>query len=153
MTRLALRVPPIVVLAVFVIIMRYAALFFPFLTLKSDLHFSVPVLVALSGLFLILISSIIFYRRGTTLNPLKPQLASILVTSGPYRYSRNPIYIGLVLILAGWGVYLQNPASIFCVLVFVLYINRFQILPEEELLAQKFGVEFEIYKSSVNRWL
>lgn len=153
MTRLALRVPPIVVLTVFVIIMRYAALLFPFLTLKADLHFSVPVLVALSGLFLIFISSITFYRCGTTLNPLKPQLASTLVTSGPYRYSRNPIYIGLVLILAGWGAYLQNLASLLCVLAFVLYINRFQILPEEELLAQKFGVEFEIYKSSVNRWL
>jgi protein-S-isoprenylcysteine O-methyltransferase Ste14 len=55
--------------------------------------------------------------------------------------------------LLGWGVYLQNLASLFCVLVFVLYINRFQILPEEESLAQKFGDEFEIYKSSVNRWL
>lgn len=133
--------------------MRYVALFFSSLTLGLDLHFSVPVLVSLSGLFLIFISSITFYRCGTTLNPLKPQLTSTLVTSGPYRYSRNPIYIGLVLMLAGWGFYLQNLASLFCVLIFVLYINRFQIIPEEESLAQKFGIEFEIYKSNVNRWL
>jgi len=145
--------PPIVVLTAFVIIMRYVALFFSSLTLGLDLHFSVPVLVSLSGLFLIFISSITFYRCGTTLNPLKPQLTSTLVTSGPYRYSRNPIYIGLVLMLAGWGFYLQNLASLFCVLIFVLYINRFQIIPEEESLAQKFGIEFEIYKSNVNRWL
>ncbi len=147
------RVPPLIVLAVFVIIMRYVVFLFPFLTLESDLHFSVPVLVVLLGLSLIFISSITLYRHGTTLNPLKPQLTSILVTSGLYRYSRNPIYSGLVLILAGWGVYLQNLASLFCVLLFVLYINRFQIFPEEESLAQKFGVEYEIYKNSVNRWL
>lgn len=153
MTRLALQVPPIVVLTIFVIVMWYVALLVPFLTLEPGLHISVSVLVAFLGLFLIFISSITFHRCGTTLNPLKPQLASTLVTSGPYRYSRNPIYIGMVLILAGWGVYLQNLASLFCVLVFVLYINRFQIFPEEESLAQKFGVEFEIYKSSVNRWL
>jgi len=66
------------------------AFLFPFLTLGSDLHFSVPVLVVLLGLSLIFISSITLYRHGTTLNPLKPQLASILVTSGLYRYSRNP---------------------------------------------------------------
>jgi protein-S-isoprenylcysteine O-methyltransferase Ste14 len=133
--------------------MWYAELFFPFLTLEFGFHFSMSVLIAFLGLFLILISSITFYRYGTTLNPLRPELTSALVTSGPYRYSRNPIYVGLALMLLGWGVYLQNLASLFCVLVFVLYINRFQIFPEEESLAQKFGVEFEIYKSRVNRWL
>ncbi len=153
MSRLVLQIPPIVVLTVFVILMWYAELLFPFLALEFGLHFSVPVLVAFLGLFLIFISSITFYRCGTTLNPLKPELTSTLVTSGPYRYSRNPIYVGLALMLLSWGVYLQNLASLFCVLVFVLYINRFQILPEEESLAQKFGDEFEIYKSSVNRWL
>lgn len=153
MNRLVLQIPPIVVLAVFVTLMWYAELFFPFLTLEFGFHFSMSVLIAFLGLFLILISSITFYRYGTTLNPLRPELTSALVTSGPYRYSRNPIYVGLALMLLGWGVYLQNLASLFCVLVFVLYINRFQIFPEEESLAQKFGVEFKIYKSRVNRWL
>ncbi len=153
MARLALLIPPVVVLALCAAIMGYVARYFPFFTLELTLPCSASLLIAVSGLFLILISSITFYRQNTTLNPLRPESASTLIRTGPYRYSRNPIYGGFVLILLGWGSYLHNLASILCVIAFVLYMNRFQIIPEEKALEQKFGAGFEAYKRSVNRWL
>ncbi|MCB1937072.1 MAG: isoprenylcysteine carboxylmethyltransferase family protein [Nitrosomonas sp.] len=129
------------------------AVYFPFLNLAYELHYLIPVLIAILGFLLICISSVHFYKHNTTLNPLKPELASTLIKTGLYQYSRNPIYCGLVLILIGWGVYLLNLASIFCVILFVSYLNLFQIIPEEKSLAYKFGNEFEMYKRSVNRWI
>ncbi|MBX3630133.1 MAG: isoprenylcysteine carboxylmethyltransferase family protein [Nitrosomonas sp.] len=153
MARSALLIPPVVVLMLCAAVMWYMARYFPFFTLEFELSPAVSLLVAASGLLLILVSSITFYQHNTTLNPLKPELASTLIRTGPYRYSRNPIYGGFVLILLGWGGYLHNLASMLCVILFVLYMNRFQIIPEEKSLEQKFGAEFEAYKRIVNRWL
>jgi len=133
--------------------MWFVAQNFTVVTLKLNLHYFLPVLIAVLGFMLIFIGSFSFYRHDTTLNPLKPELASTLVRSGIYSYSRNPIYGGFVLILLGWAVYLQNIASLFCVVLFILYLNRFQIHAEEKSLEQKFGAEFEDYKNSVKRWL
>lgn len=153
MRRSSVIIPPVVVLMLFVAIMWYMAVYFPFLNLAYELHYLIPVLIAILGFLLICISSVHFYKHNTTLNPLKPELASTLIKTGLYQYSRNPIYCGLVLILIGWGVYLLNLASIFCVILFVSYLNLFQIIPEEKSLAYKFGNEFEMYKRSVNRWI
>jgi len=153
MWKSVLLIPPAVVLMLFAALMWYVALNFPFFTMGVVLHSAIPISMGLLGLFLILISSISFLRRKTTLNPLRPELASTLIKTGIYQYSRNPIYVGFVLILLGWGIFLHNLVSVFCVIVFVLYMNHFQILYEEKSLEQKFGAEFEVYKRSVNRWL
>jgi len=133
--------------------MWYLELHAPYFALAFSFHLFIPALIVLLGFLLILISSITFYKYRTTLNPLKPELASKLVKTGLYRYSRNPIYIGLTLILLGWGTYLNNLASMLGVFLFVLYLDRFQIVPEEKFLAQKFGVEFEKYQQKVGRWI
>ena len=94
-----------------------------------------------------------FRRAQTTVNPLKPESTSSLVVSGVYRVSRNPMYVGMLLVLLGWGVLLSNVLALPIVPGFVLYMNRFQIGPEETVLAELFGEEYATYRSRVRRWL
>jgi protein-S-isoprenylcysteine O-methyltransferase Ste14 len=94
-----------------------------------------------------------FWRAKTTINPLNPEAASAMVTSGIYHYSRNPMYVGLLFALVGWAVWLSHLIAFALLPLFVLYINRFQIEPEERALAAKFGEEFRQYRNSVRRWL
>lgn len=94
-----------------------------------------------------------FRRAGTTVNPLKPGTASSLVVSGIYRWTRNPMYLGFLLSLTGWAVFLSNIMAFIILPVFVLYLNHLQIRPEERALASVFGNEFTAYQSKVRRWL
>jgi len=94
-----------------------------------------------------------FRRAKTTINPSKPSAASSLVTSGVYRYTRNPMYLGLLVTLVGWAMFLSNPLALLAVPLFVLYINRLQINPEERVLSALFGAEYAAYKEKVRRWL
>jgi protein-S-isoprenylcysteine O-methyltransferase Ste14 len=94
-----------------------------------------------------------FLRAKTTINPLRPAATSALVASGVYRITRNPMYLGLLLVLLGWATFLGNGVAYLLAPLFVLYIGRFQIAPEEHMLAEKFGAEFAAYCARVRRWL
>ena len=94
-----------------------------------------------------------FKHAQTTINPLDPNEAEALVTSGIFGISRNPMYVGLTLVLLAWAVFLQNSMAFITLPLFVIYITVFQIRPEERALAQKFGAAFESYRTSVRRWL
>jgi protein-S-isoprenylcysteine O-methyltransferase Ste14 len=94
-----------------------------------------------------------FRRARTTVNPLTPAAASAMVRSGIYRHTRNPMYLGMLLMLAGWAVWLASVAALAVLPAFVLYLNRLQIEPEERALASLFGRDFEDYRRSVRRWL
>jgi protein-S-isoprenylcysteine O-methyltransferase Ste14 len=94
-----------------------------------------------------------FSRAGTTVNPMKPDSASSLVVSGIYTLTRNPMYLGFLLVLLGWASYLSNLLSFLFLPAFIWYMDRFQIYPEERALASLFGEEFASYKSRVRRWL
>lgn len=94
-----------------------------------------------------------FRRAGTTVHPNHPERAALIVTGGPYRFTRNPMYVGLTLVLIGWGLYLASPWAWFGPLALVLYLTRFQIIPEERILAEKFGAEYEAYRRRVRRWI
>ena len=116
--------------------------------------------LAVAGLFLMaagialdLATALAFRRHRTTINPLHPEKTSRLVTGGIYRISRNPMYVGMALLLLAWAVYLQSPAALLGIGGFIAYITRFQIIPEESLLAQHFGADFETYRQRVRRWL
>jgi len=119
--------------------------------------FGVRVGVALALLVIgqsISISGMMSFRRAkTTMNPIKPGAASSLVSSGVYRFTRNPMYLGLSVTLLGWAMFLSNPLALLAVPLFVLYINRFQIDPEERVLSSLFGAEYAAYKEKVRRWL
>ena len=93
-----------------------------------------------------------FRRAKTTVNPVKAGLASSLVIRGVYRHTRNPMYVGLLVTLLAWAVFLANPLAVLWAVVYVLYITRFQIIPEERVLASLFGAEYEAYKGRVRRW-
>jgi protein-S-isoprenylcysteine O-methyltransferase Ste14 len=92
-------------------------------------------------------------QAGTTLNPIKPETATALVTSGIYRYTRNPMYLGMAVWLLAWSAWLGTPAGLVGAPLFVLYMNRFQIGPEERALRTLFGNEFDAYRARVRRWL
>jgi protein-S-isoprenylcysteine O-methyltransferase Ste14 len=87
----------------------------------------------------------------TTLNPHHPTTA--LVFSGPYRFSRNPMYVGLTLLFAGLATFFQIPWGLALLPVVVWLINIWVIVPEEQYLEQKFGAEYSNYKSTVRRWI
>lgn len=94
-----------------------------------------------------------FRRARTTVNPLRPQKASQLVTEGIYRRTRNPMYVGMALILTAVAVLLAAPAALAGPVAFIAYITRFQIVPEERALRRLFGDEFDEYCAHVPRWL
>ncbi len=97
----------------------------------------------------------VFSFRGakTTVNPMKPDTSSALVVSGIYRLTRNPMYLGILLLLIGWGIFLSNALAFLVLPGFVLYMNRFQIEPEERALTRLFGQAFVTYRSQVRRWI
>ena len=109
--------------------------------------------VGAAGLLLDGIALFHFLRRRTTINPLNPQSASALVTGGIYRLSRNPMYLGLASLLLAWAIYLGNLAALAGVPLFILYMNRFQVIPEEQALEARFGDALTIYGPRTARWL
>lgn len=109
-------------------------------------------LVALGGT--VAIAGVIAFRdKRTTINPLTPSASSSVVSGGVYRVSRNPMYLGFLLALAGWAVYLSNAGAALLLPAFVAYMTQYQIKPEERALLAKFGSEFAQYASRVRRWL
>lgn len=108
--------------------------------------------LAIGGLFGLL-GLFQFYNHSTSIDPHKPDKASYLVTDGIYSISRNPMYVGLVFFLAGYGFYLGDLLTLLVLPLFVGYMNRYQIIPEEEVMAEKFGDDYLRYKSQVRRWL
>lgn len=94
-----------------------------------------------------------FIRSRTTINPMRPSNASRLITSGVFRLTRNPIYLGDALALAAWAVWLGNFWVFWLVALFVAYIDRAQIAPEEAALRQTFGQAYTDYCARVRRWL
>lgn len=94
-----------------------------------------------------------FRSNKTTINPMKPDESSDLVVSGIYKYTRNPMYLGLLIILCSWAVYLADFVSLLLLPVFVWYITTYQIIPEEQILENKFGMKYIQYKHNVRRWI
>ena len=94
-----------------------------------------------------------FWRAKTTVNPLKPDRASTLITYGVYHLTRNPMYVSLLLLLLSYAIYLWSVPALVGPVAFIVYITRFQIIPEERALEAKFGVTFDEYKRRVRRWL
>ena len=94
-----------------------------------------------------------FRRARTTVNPFAPERTVNIVSSGIYRLSRNPMYLGMACILTGWAVWLWQVQAVLGVVLFVAWITRFQIIPEERVLTQKFGTEYRQYRQQVRRWV
>lgn len=153
LSKLELRIPPPLVMLLFMVtvfgfdkIMPFTLFYLPWLT-----YVSVISLVTLGGV-VALWGVKEFKEAKTTVNPLKPESSSSLVSSGIYQYTRNPMYLGLLLILLSAVIYTQHPLGLVSALGFVSYMNRFQIEPEEKMLVKLFGDEFVDYSNQVKRW-
>jgi protein-S-isoprenylcysteine O-methyltransferase Ste14 len=94
-----------------------------------------------------------FGRARTTFDPVAIEGASSLVTTGVYAWTRNPMYVALALLLVALAVWLASPVALLGPVAFVLFVDRFQIRPEERLLTARFGTAYEAYRRSVRRWL
>lgn len=153
MRALELKVPPPVVTALVVMAMWGISLATPSLEVSGVPRTAIAVALALIGFGIDVAGAVSFRRAKTTINPMKPEATSALVTAGIYRMSRNPMYVGILFVLIAWTVYLSNVWALMGPVAFVLYINRFQIAPEERTLAARFGDAYSDYKHAVRRWL
>ena len=153
MRALELKIPPLAVGFLIGGLMWLAKRAAPALTVMFPGRQSVAILVAIVGAMIIGIGIVSFSRAKTTVNPMKPDSAYSLVVSGIYGRTRNPMYLGLFVILIGWAIFLSNALAFVCLPLFILYMNRFQIEPEERALASLFGKDFTAYRSHVRRWL
>jgi protein-S-isoprenylcysteine O-methyltransferase Ste14 len=150
---LDLKVPPLAAGALLAALMWLVSRLVPGFNFVFPGREFLALILAIAGAMIILLGVASFRRAKTTINPMKPELSSSLVISGIYKLSRNPMYLGFLLVLAGWAVFLSNALAFVFVAAFIFYMNRFQIEPEEKALAAKFNQEFGDYKSRVRRWL
>lgn len=125
----------------------------PVILLTSTIKISLVVAFMAIGAFFDLAGVISFRMAKTTVNPLKPNTASSLVTSGIYQVTRNPMYVGFVAFLLAWASFLGSVWGLILIPLYILYIQRFQIVPEERALTALFKEEFIQYKAKVRPWL
>lgn len=153
MSSLELRVPPPLVMVAVALLMWLLTRAMPALEFEMPARGTSASVIALLGLAIAAVAVLQFHRAGTTPNPMTPHKSATVVMKGLYRYSRNPMYLGDVLLLAGWAIWLANLAAFAGLPLFVVYINRFQIFPEERALAARHGAAYTDYRRSVRRWL
>ena len=123
------------------------------IALPSSLRLTMVAALAVLGLLLNLLPKLAFGRAGTTVNPLRPASSRALVTSGLHGVSRNPMYLGHALLLVAWACWLRHPAALIGAPLYMAYVTRYQILPEEWALSAMFGAAYDAYRARVRRWL
>lgn len=150
---LTLKIPPLAqaAIAIFLIWLfdRYAPIYhidFNYQNHIARVLIGIGAIVAVAG-----ISA--FRKLNTTVDPRYPEKAKNLVIIGIYKYSRNPMYLGILLILTGIVVYSGALSNILVLFLFVAFINKYQIIPEETALQDKFGESYSQYTRNVRRWL
>lgn len=104
------------------------------------------------GFLIMLIALSQFFKKKTTTNPLHPEKASKLVTLGIFKYTRNPMYLAMLLFLIAFALKLGNAFNTLLLAGFVYYMNHFQIRYEEEALHKHFGKEYKLYTKATRRW-
>jgi len=145
------KIPPPIVTLLFGLAIYLSKNLFP----HPNNHFLdwVSVLLLLFGIIIIRSAFLLFRNHKTTINPVNLTKTSSLVNTGIFKYTRNPMYLGMVLILLSIGLKFNLFGGIIFVFTFVVFITRFQIIPEEKAMEKLFGQEFKNYKSKTKRWL
>ena len=153
MTSLSLKIPPLLLTVVLMVAMAALARFTPGIELLPLLRIGLAGALGALGVAVAALGVASFRRAATTVNPIDPGATTALVDQGVYRVSRNPMYLGFLLVLLGWGIWLESPAALALALGFVPYMNRYQIIPEERSLEARFGDAYARYRESVRRWI
>jgi protein-S-isoprenylcysteine O-methyltransferase Ste14 len=153
-TSLELKVPPDAVAAMVAGLMWLASVVTPTVghVPRGYRVLAAGVLLTLAVL-LLLAAKIALARAQTTPDARHPDRTSRLVTTSVYRFTRNPIYVAMMLVLLAWAAALWNPVSLCVSAVFGLYLQQFQIRPEERVLGSVFGQAYADYARRVRRWL
>ncbi len=151
--RLETKVPPLAVALVCAAGMVAIAKAIQGPVILADASQVLAVIFLLAGLLIAVAGVLAFYRAKTTVDPMLNRRATALVTTGVYSITRNPMYLGLLCSLIAFGFYLSSLYSMVMCVLFVLYMNRFQIRPEEALLESIFSDRYLAYKARVRRWL
>ncbi len=153
MATLKLKIPPVAVAIVAATLMWLLARTTPTFQFEIPARKVVAAALFVAGIIVIGLGVAAFRRVRTTVNPRQPHAASALVTSGVYRVTRNPMYLGMLSLLVAWAIMLAHWLAFAVLPGFVLYMNRFQIRPEEAILTGIFGRVFTEYAGKVRRWL
>ena len=111
------------------------------------------IFVSTIGFLLLIVSIKSFIDSKTTINPLNLKKSTYLVTSGVFRFSRNPMYLGMLLFLLGTAIILNIIGGLIISILFIFYMNFFQIIPEEKALQNLFGKNYRNYRKTVRRWI
>jgi len=148
-----LLVPPPLVFLLVIIATYLSKLLVPATQINIPLMPNVGLAVAALGVLLALIAFASFLAKRTTVSPHHPEKSSALVTDGVYAFSRNPMYLSLALIAGGTALMQAAPLGLVFTVAAAWYITRFQIVPEEEMLAEKFGDDYANYRAKVRRWV
>ena len=145
------KFPPPLVALTFGFLINYTKNIFPKIEVKNEFIFGSFMII--SGLIIILSAITLFKKYQTTITPLNPSNATKLITDGIYKFSRNPMYLGLLLVLLGISIILNPTGGFILIPLFILYLNLFQIIPEENAMVDLFKDEFLDYKKNVRRWI
>jgi protein-S-isoprenylcysteine O-methyltransferase Ste14 len=150
---LELKIPPLIVALLFGVSMWAIARVTPGLTLHLAFIRPLAGLMLLAAVGITLAGVLAFRRARTTVDPTRPGEATTIVTGGVYGLTRNPMYAGFLLALVAWALWLGSLPACLLPLLFVKYMNRFQIAPEERSLSAKFGAPYDAYLLRVRRWI
>lgn len=153
MQTLELKVPPPIVAFLVGVAMWMVARLLPAAHLAGEVRRMFAGICAGFGVIVAFLGFWAFRQAKTTINPVNPEKASSLVTSGIYSYTRNPMYVGLTAVLVGWAIWLSAPWALLGPVALMLYLTRFQILPEERVMSSKFDAAYDDYRKRVRRWL
>lgn len=153
MPQLELKLPPLLLLAVCALAMWLQASLTPGLSMQFSGQLLLAAVLAIAGGAIASAGVLAFRRAHTTVNPTKPESSSSVVSTGIYAYSRNPMYLGFVLLLLALAALLGNVLALLWLPLFVAYMNRYQITPEERALQANFGADYSAYLARVRRWI
>jgi len=153
MKALETLIPPPIVTVIIMILMYWVPRSILASSIQSNLLFFVAIATGLAAIMIMLAGIAAFAKDRTTLNPMRIDQASTLVTSGIFKFTRNPMYLGDVIFLFAWCLLLATPWAIFGPFLLMIYLTQFQIKPEERMMQQKFGTAYKAYQSQVRRWI
>lgn len=153
MPQLELKVPPLLLVVLFALVMWLQASLTPALSFNGAWQVPLAAMIAGIGCVIAIAGVLEFRRAHTTVDPTNPQGSSSVVSHGIYAYSRNPMYVGFLLLLLAVAALLGNALALSWLPLFVAYMNRYQIIPEERVLLANFGADYSAYLARVRRWI
>tara|TARA_B100000287_G_scaffold397077_1_gene413290 strand:- start:726 stop:1172 length:447 start_codon:yes stop_codon:yes gene_type:complete len=145
------KIPPPVVTLVSALLIFFSKELFP--SYAFDYQSMLSIGVFISGLMILVSAVSLFKKKETTVNPMSPEKASSLVVDGVFKYTRNPMYLGMSVVLLSISIQFNLIGGLLIVCLFVAYITIFQIIPEEEAMEENFGEEYLSFKKSTRRWI